>query len=370
MSTRRRIAVVTGTRAEYGLLRSVMAAIRDHPSLALETWVTGTHLLPGHDTVAEIDPSFTITRRVPMQRSDDVGRAADAAALGRGVEGFAGALRSDPPDVVLVLGDRIEAFAAAAAAAVAGVRVAHMHGGDRAEGVADESLRHAVTKMAHIHLPATRTSAQRIIAMGEEPTRVHVVGSPAIDGLDAVPPMPEPEYALLGSPKIVVLLHPVGDDDEIELERAAKLLQAAADAGPTLALAPNHDPGRAGVVKAIERSGCRSVGHLARPAFLGLLRRAAVLVGNSSAGLIEAAAMPIHAINIGRRQAGRERPANVIDAPDRDYQTIADAIRRCLSTPARRVDHPYGDGRAGVKTADLLATLDLAVHGVVKRNSY
>jgi UDP-hydrolysing UDP-N-acetyl-D-glucosamine 2-epimerase len=187
----RRVAVVTGSRSDFGLLRPVMGAIRSHPDLRLRVVIAGAHLLPPARTAAEVEAEFEVDGRVAMQRPDERGRHGYASALARGVSGFVEYLGARPADVVLLLGDRIEPFAAAAAAAALGIRVAHLHGGDRAEGVADESWRHAISKMAHIHLPATRRSARRLIRMGEDERRVHVVGSPAIDGLKRVEPLPD-----------------------------------------------------------------------------------------------------------------------------------------------------------------------------------
>ena len=282
-------------------------------------------------------------------------------------------LARETPDVVVVLGDRIEAFAAAIAASVAGVRVAHIHGGDRAEGIADEAMRHAITKLAHIHLPATRNSALRIIAMGEHPQRVHIVGSPAIDGLEVIPPLDDSSFAAMGSPQFIMMLHPVGDSDEVEQDRAAQLIEIASKIAPLLIMHPNHDPGRDGIVSAIKSSGCRAIEHLPRERFIGLLRRATLLVGNSSAGLIEAAAIPLRCVNIGARQAGREMPGNVCDVPGWNYQTIREAIADALAAPrldCREMTHPYGDGKAGCRIADVLAELDFDVHALRKQNAY
>ena len=370
ISSKRTIAVITGTRAEFGLLRPVMRAIRDHPSLNLHTLVTGTHLLAPANTLNEVAAEFDIAARIAMQQPGESGRERDALALGRGIEAFAQQFAQSPPDFALVLGDRIEAFAAAIAAAVAGIRVAHMHGGDRAEGIADESLRHAISKLAHLHLPATETSAHRLIAMGEEPQRVHVVGSPAIDDIDATPPLPDQAFRELGEPRIVALLHPTGEDDAMEHDRAARLLAICRQSAPTLSLHPNHDAGRGGILRAIEQSPVKQRAHLPRAQFLGLLRRARVLVGNSSAGLIEAAAIPIWSVNVGRRQSGRERAGNVIDVENWDYQTIEQAIRRALDQPIGRIAHPFGDGRTGARVADLLATIPPDALPLRKRNTY
>jgi len=351
-----RVAVVTGSRAEFGLLEPVMRAINAEAGLDLLVLVAGAHLLKPAETWREVAARWEIAATVPMQRSDQpTGRPADAAALGRGVCGFADVFVEHRPGWVVVLGDRIEAFAAASAASVGGIGVAHIHGGDRAEGVADEAMRHAITKLAHLHLAATEDSAERIVRMGEDPARVRVVGSPALDGLDAIEPMGDGAHAALGSPEILFLMHPVGDAPGVERERTAGALVALAERR-VLALAPNHDPGREGIVEAIGASGARRVEHLERREFIGLCKRIApvgAIVGNSSAGLIEASALGLPAVNIGRRQGGRLRPNNVIDAGE-SAAAVADALDRALHLERGEIQSPFGDGHAGARIAAIL----------------
>ncbi len=366
----RTIAVVTGTRAEFGLLRTVMRTIRSHPRLTLRTIVTGTHLLPPACTIDEIASEFAIDAAVPMQREGVTGRFADADALGRGVTGLASALAMVRPDITLVLGDRIEALAAALASAVAGIRIAHLHGGDRAEGIADESMRHAITKLAHLHLPATAQSAERIIKMGEHAEHVHVVGSPAIDGLADIPPLADDAFASLGSPEVVFLMHPDNSPPDELFRTAAMTLAQCMRAGRTLALHPNHDPGREAIMQAIERSGCAHRAHLPRDTFVGLLKRVRVLAGNSSAGLIEATAVGVPVINIGPRQAGREAGDSAVHVQHPSEPAIRAALQAAFAVTTRVARHPFGDGRTGVRVAELLARLDLANMPLAKRNSY
>lgn len=370
MNDPRRIAVLTGTRAEFGLLRTVMRAVRDHPKLELITVVTGTHLLPPARTIDEIAAEFPIDLSFAMQQPGEVGRLADVSALARAVHALAEHLPELNPDVLLVLGDRIEPFAAASACALAGIRIAHMHGGDRAEGIADESLRHAITKLAHIHLPATQQSAQRIERMGENPQRIHVVGSPAVDELAQMPALDEASFDELGRPEIVVLMHPTGRKDATECDDMRAVLRAASEAGRVLALEPNFDAGRGGIMQAIAECGCVSRAHLPREQFIGVLRRAKAIVGNSSAGLIESAVLGVPAVNIGPRQGGRERPSTVTDVPRATDAALRPAIDAALSHPRGTADHPYGDGRTGARTAEILATLDADAHPITKRNTF
>lgn len=370
MNERRRIAVLTGTRAEFGLLEPVMRAIDSHQSLELITIVTGTHLLQPARTIEEVAAAYRIDCWFEMQHSDQTGRLADVAAVGRGMATLASELPVLRPDVLLILGDRIEAFTGAAAAAIAGIRVAHMHGGDRAEGIADEALRHAITKLANIHLPATELSAQRIERMGEDPQRIHIVGSPAIDGLCDVPPLDEQQFDALGRPELIVMMHPVGRDNDAEAAAMNVVLEVCTATGRTIVLDPNHDAGRDGIMDAIVRSGMPHRAHLQRRAFIGLLRRAATIVGNSSAALIEAAALGMPAVNIGSRQCGREIPPSVIDVPELTAANLTSAVRAAMQRGHAPTDHPYGAGDTGRRVAEVLAGLDLSAHPITKRNAY
>lgn len=373
MSDQRIIAVITGTRAEFGLLKPVMRAIKIHNKLELRVLVTGTHLLEresGSRTLDEVAGSFDVHATIPMQEPGESGRFEDAVALGRGISGFGEYFAQHPPDVALVLGDRIEAFAAAAAASVAGIRVAHLHGGDRAEGIADEAIRHAISKLAHIHLPATADSAERLICMGEAVHQVHLVGSPAIDGLQAIGPLNEDEFETLGRPEIVFLLHPSGLESAAEYLMADRLLKLCQSRGRVLALHPNHDSNREQIIEAIEDSGCKYIDHLPRDRFIGLLRRVKCLAGNSSAGLIECAGLGVGCLNLGMRQAGRQMPPNVVDVPDWDLDDTGEGLERILWEPSPPVKHPYGNGQASLKTAEVLASYNEDHHPLIKHNSY
>ncbi len=376
---RRRVAVVTGTRAEFGLLRPVMHAIAARPDLELAVIAAGAHLISPALTFHDVKASFNIADVVPMQIAGKTGRVEDAEALGRGVARFTRAFEKLRPDWVLVLGDRIEAFAAAAAGSVAGYAVAHIHGGDRAEGVADEAMRHAITKLSHLHLPATAQSAERIIRMGEPKERVRVIGSPAIDGLDAIPPLRDEQMTeALGEgvqvPTALLLLHPIGRSTELEEAGAAEVLEGLRGER-VLALMPNFDPGREGIVRAIESAGVPARQHMPRDKFIGLLRRMAagggVLVGNSSAGLIEAAALAVPVVDIGPRQGGRERCGNVVHLEQERADAVRAALAAARALPKGPITHPYGDGHAGERAAAVLAEVSPHQPGLLrKRNTY
>jgi UDP-hydrolysing UDP-N-acetyl-D-glucosamine 2-epimerase len=384
--TPRRVLVVTGSRAEFGLLRPVMNAVKRHKRLRLSVAVAGEHLLRPALTWREVAAEFRIDAKVPMQRAGDRGRLDHAAACGRGVAGFAAAYRRLKPDWVVVLGDRIEAFSAAAAASVGGIAVCHIHGGDRAEGVADEAMRHAIMKLAHVHCPATEQSAARIRKMGEWAEHVFLTGSPAIDGLKAIKPMSDREAAKYGDPSCVVLLHPSGLDEQSEGRLASGVMMAVAvewseRSQGVLCLAPNHDPGREVIAHEIGECGLMlgwsAAEHLPRSKWLALLKRLAqrggFVIGNSSAGLIECAAVRVPVVNVGPRQAGRERAGNVVDVSDIGdgmVDAICKAIARIprLRPPAM---HPFGNGRAGERIAGVLAKVNPRDPGILrKRNRF
>jgi len=373
--TKRRIAIVTGTRAEFGILKTVMFAVRERTDLELLVIAAGAHLVQPALTFREIKKEFDVADSIPMQTVGRVGRWHDVESTGKGISRFARSFERLRPDVIVVLGDRIEAFAAASAASIGGLPVAHLHGGDLAEGVADEAMRHAITKLAHIHFPATETSALRILRMGEPRSHVHVVGSPAIDGLAGIEAMGDDRAQELGDPQVVLLIHPIGRPDEQEEAVASSALEAIGNRR-TLCLLPNLDPGRVGIVRAIESASEQShvsvCEHLKREEFVGLLKRLAqsggLLVGNSSAGLIEAGAIGVPTVNIGSRQSGRERGTNVVNAHGETTCAIADAIGRAIEIDRSTITHPFGDGKTGVRVAEILSGVNLADPGLVRKH--
>lgn len=367
----RRVAVVTGSRADYGLLRPVMHAIQTRRDLELLVVASGSHLIQPALTFYDVKRDFEVADSVPMQVAGRVGRWADVEAIGKGIARFGRSFKAHSPEWVVVLGDRVEAYAAATAASLGGLALAHIHGGDRAEGVADESMRHAITKLAHLHLAATETSADRIRKMGERPEDTIVVGSPALDGLASVRPVSDARWAELGSPDAVLLMHPIGRTDEAE-EHATSLVLEALEGRRVLALHPNFDPGREGVLRALVNAGdaVHLERHLPRDEFVGVLMRLAVqhasgdggvLIGNSSSGLIEASALGCPTVDIGARQAGRERAEGLTYWAAEDTRAIRSALdsaAQCDTSHEGGASHPFGDGLAGVRIAEALATHD------------
>ncbi|MCA8961668.1 MAG: UDP-N-acetylglucosamine 2-epimerase (hydrolyzing) [Planctomycetes bacterium] len=365
------VAFVTGTRAEYGLLRPIIDAARATP-VRVSLVVTGAHLSSAHgQTVREIEADgIPIAARVPILGVDD-GPAETARSIGRGVIGCTDAFETLDPDLVLLLGDRSETLAAAIAAVATNRWLAHVHGGDRTRGGLDESYRHAITKLAHVHFAATTRSAERLVRMGEDPGSVHVVGAPGLDAIRTLErwggseierrlgfPLPD-RFALL-------IQHSISIDPDAADQQMRATLDALARTGlPVIASAPNSDPGgrrvRAVLEAATRGSRLRLFDNLDHALFLNLLARATVLVGNSSCGIIEAASFGVPVVDIGERQAGRERAGNVITV-DHEEGAIAAALDRALHDEefrrvARTVVNPYGDGRAAPRIVEQIARL-------------
>ncbi len=373
-----RVAIVTGTRAEFGLLEPVIEAIAEHPSLEALVVVAGSHLLPPAMTRDEVAERFEVAAEVVMQRPGETGRLADARALARGVDGMSGVIERLSPDWTLVLGDRIEALAAALASSVAGVAVAHVHAGDRAEGIADESMRHAITKLAHLHLAATASSAERVRRMGERAEHIVVSGSPAVDHSLLVEPLEDEWYDLVGRPTRLVVLHPAGLGPEHDRRQTVALV-GALEGEQTLWLHPNFDAGRETILEALaehdHRPRLHTRAHLPHARFRALVRRLAldggVMLGNSSSGLIDAAILGLPAVDVGPRQAGRERPGSVVHTEGLTVEAVEAAVGEALSLDRSGFRHPYGEEPAGPRIAAALAARDARDASLLrKRNAF
>lgn len=370
----RTIGVVTVARSDYGHLIPLLESLRDTPGITLQLYVAGAHLSPrfGHTVDVIAADGWPITDRIEMIAASDA--AADvAAAAGSGLAGFARAFARGRPDLIVLLGDRLEMLAAAVAALPLAIPVAHLHGGEVTEGAIDEQARHAITKLAHVHCPAAEPYARRILRMGEESWRVHCCGAPGLDRLARLASVPRDELARrvglpLHRPTLLVTFHPVTLEPG-ETERQVEELAAALDAvnGTVVITYPGADAGYRAVINRLEalatsRPETRMATGLGEDGYCSLLREADVMVGNSSSGLIEAPSFGLPVVNVGSRQRGRLRAANVIDVdPARDE--IAAAIRRALD-PAFRASlaglvNPYGDGHAAPRIARVLAGLDL-----------
>lgn len=381
---RRNVCVVTGTRADYGALRPVMRALAQRSGIHLQVCVTGMHLLKRFGQTVRLveQDEWPESFRVRMQADCD-STTEQALALGRGIEGIARQLRARKTDVVVVLGDRIEALAGALAGSLSGLAVAHIHGGELATGQQDDAIRHAISKIAHFHFTATTEASQRLVRMGEPNWRIKRVGAPALDVLYrmAVPKSNWVEH-LLGMPAddgfIIVAQHPVTPDPAIERARMNMTLQAVAQTAlPALITWPNTDPGHSGIVEAIDDLPAglpaKAVRSLPHEDFLRAMLAASALVGNSSAGIIEAPAAGTPSVNIGPRQAGRLRDKlTTIDCPC-SGRAISQALYRALRLKKRLQRHrktPWGDGTASEHIARAIESLCIGDRLIRKQNSY
>ena len=363
---RRRIAVVTGTRAEYGLLRSTLQAIRAHPKLRLQLVVTGMHLLRkfGHTVDDIVRDGWRIDARVKMQAGSD-SPTDQAVGLSRGIAGIARFLERADADVVVVLGDRVEAMAGALAAVTTGRVLAHIHGGDVAPGDFDDTLRHAITKLAHVHFAATRKSLRRVLQLGETPEHVHLVGAPGLDRLGQLINTAEPRSGRTGT--ALVVQHACGRSVAVERRIMEDMLRAVRSAGlRQMVVYPNSDRGHRGIIQAIEQHASANgddvqpIRSLPHDDYLRALLHADVLVGNSSSGIIEAPFAGTPSVDVGLRQAGREPGGSSVIHADESFSSIRGALRRALKKRPRLGGRSvYGDGRAGERIARLLATLPL-----------
>ncbi len=363
----RRIAIVTGTRAEYGLLRSTMEAINRRKRMKLQLVVTGMHLLKSFGQTAKeiIRDGWCIDARVPMQRGDDT-PGDQAMGLSRGIAGMAKFFATSGTDIVVVLGDRIEAMAGALAAITTGRTLAHIHGGDVAPGDFDDAIRHAITKLAHIHFPATPSAAKRIIRMGENARQVHCVGAPGLDDLRQLKKRLHKSVEKSGL--ALVVQHPTGRSALREERTMRNILSAIADARlKRIIIMPNTDRGHSGVSRAIEShkktyptSEVTIHASLPRIDFLRTLIQVDLLIGNSSCGIIEAPFAGTPSINIGLRQQGRERGgSSVIDSTESKSAILA-AIRKTQKMrPIKRLVTPYGVEPVGPKIAAMLSRIPL-----------
>lgn len=371
----RKIAVVTTSRADYGLLRYTLEALRKDPRCELQLVVGGAHLsrASGHTIDEIVADRMPIAATVTASARSDTGAAA-ASAMGEALAGFGKAFERLNPDLVVVIGDRYEMLAAASAAALTGRVVAHMHGGEVTAGSLDEGWRHAITKIAHLHLATTREFADRIARMGEPRANIVVIGAPGVEGLRRTKYLGGGELSRdlaipLDRPLAVMTYHPVTNDASATASELAALV-AALDRSKLetiVATWPNADAGSRAIVAALTALAKRDrrvhlVRSLGSQRYASLMKIADVMIGNSSSGIIEAPTLGLPVVNIGERQAGRPRAANIIDVRG-DREAIERAIRRAM-TPAfraraKRTKNPYDGGRTSERVARFLTTVDL-----------
>jgi UDP-N-acetylglucosamine 2-epimerase (non-hydrolysing) len=370
----RTIGVVTVGRSDYGLLRPILRRIQDDRTLNLALFVGGMHCYPNSAaTVSQIEADkFPIAARVDALPRGDA-PADIAKAMGEGVSGFAHCFARIRPDILLVLGDRFEMHAAALAALPFKIPVAHVHGGEITEGAFDDALRHSITKLSHLHFASAERYAQRLIQMGEEPWRVIVSGAPGLDDIQAMtllePKEIERQFGLtMSPPPLLVTFHPVTLEYEQTESQTRHLLDAIALAGiPPVFTLPNADTNNGTIIRLVREfvrtnASARIVENFGTRAYFSMMALCAAMVGNSSSGIIEAASFNLPVVNVGTRQKGRIRGANVIDV---GYET-QDVLRgiRAAADPEFRASlnglkNPYGAGNASAVILDRLKSVPL-----------
>lgn len=375
----RKVCYVSGTRADFGLMQSTLQAIHTHSELELSLIVTGMHLAPGYgDTVADIERAgLPVSIRVPLDMEPATG-ATMARNVGRMLTAFVDAFETLTPDVVLLLGDRGEMLAGALAAIHLNIPVVHIHGGERS-GTVDEPVRHAISKLSHWHCTATADAAERLVRMGERREQVFVTGAPGLDGLEALATVPRATLlAQAGlrtdAPLALMVYHPVLQEATAAGDEAGQIIDVLLAQGiQIVALLPNADAGSAAIRTALRarahQPGMHVATHFPRAYFACWMAAADLMIGNSSAGIIEAATFGTPVINIGMRQNLRERNENVVDVPA-VAEVIAMAAAAALTRGRLARANVYGDGNSAQRIAALLADLPLDQTVLMKTNAY
>jgi UDP-hydrolysing UDP-N-acetyl-D-glucosamine 2-epimerase len=382
--SKRKICVVTGARADYGLLYWLLREIETERTLELQLAVTGMHLSPEFGlTVREIEADgFLIAERVEMLLSSDT-PVGVAKAIGLGVIGFADAFARLRPDILVVLGDRFEVLAAAQAALVARIPIAHLHGGETTKGTFDEAIRHSITKMAHLHFVAAEPYRRRVIQLGEDPARVFNVGAPGLDHIRRTTLLDRAAFERsiefeMGQPTFLVTYHPATLVERSAADGARELLRALDrfETARVLFTRTNADTGGRAVNELLEAyveahpKRARLFTSLGQQRYLSALRLVDLVVGNSSSGVIEAPAFGVPTVNIGPRQEGRLRAASVIDSAE-DADAIAAAIERAMSPRFRAelegMASPYGEGDTARRVVEVLLAVEIGEGLVMKR---
>jgi UDP-hydrolysing UDP-N-acetyl-D-glucosamine 2-epimerase len=368
------IGVITAARSDYGIYVPVLRRILSEPDVRLHLVVTGMHLSPEFGLTAETIESdgFEIGDRVEMLLSSDTPEGT-AKSMGLGTIGMAQSYARKRPDILVVLGDRFEMHAAALAALPFKIPVAHIHGGELTEGAIDDALRHSMTKLSHLHFVSTEQYARRVIQLGEEPWRVTVCGAPSLDNLDSLKLLDrqelEKQYGLsFDQLPLLVTYHPVTLEYEQTEWQMRELLGALSSFGmPIIFTLPNADTGGRTILRMIKefvkmRPATQLVDNMGTQRYFSVMANAAAMVGNSSSGIVEAASFKLPVVNIGSRQHGRVRAANVIDVAC-DRSEIVKAIERAIQPDFREslrdLENPYGRGQAAEKIVKRLKTVVL-----------
>jgi UDP-hydrolysing UDP-N-acetyl-D-glucosamine 2-epimerase len=376
----KKVCVVIGSRANYSSIKSAMRAIEAHPDLSLQLVVGASAILDRYGSVVKLieGDGFTPAAKVHMLIEGET-PATMAKSTGLGLLELPTIFETLQPDIVLTVGDRFETMATTLAAAYMNIPIAHTMGGE-VSGTIDESIRHAVTKFAHVHVPASREARDRIIRLGEPPESVHLVGCPRIDLIAEILSSDDgvDERALfelgvggrlsLDEPFVLVSQHPVTTEYGEGERQITQTLEAVRETKlPALVLWPNADAGADHIARGIRiwrEQGLDTNMHFFKnlpvATYVRLMQRTACLIGNSSSGIREGAFMGMPVVNVGSRQQGRERGENVLDAPH-DAQVIAEAVRRQVDHGSFPMQPIYGDGHAGKRIADVLSSVEVQI---------
>jgi GDP/UDP-N,N'-diacetylbacillosamine 2-epimerase (hydrolysing) len=380
----RKICIITGTRAEYGLLRWVMQGIKDDAELTLQIIATGMHLSPefGLTYKAIEQDGFKIDRKVEMLTSSDTA-VGIAKSMGLGLIGFADALHELQPDLIVVLGDRFEIFSAVSAALVARIPVAHIHGGEATEGLIDEAIRHSITKMSQLHFVAAEAYRQRVIQLGEQPDRVFLVGGLGIDNIKRLQLLDRAtlETSLdfkLGVKNLLITFHPVTLETATAANQMQELLAALAQLKDTQLIftLPNADTDGRTLIEMVQNFvkqhiNARAFTSLGQLRYLSCIAQVDGVLGNSSSGLAEVPSFKKGTINIGDRQRGRLQAESVINC-EPIQGSIASALVQLYSADFQahlhKVTNPYGEGGASEVIVSTVKAVSL--DGILKKRFY
>lgn len=381
----KKICVITGTRAEYGLSKPIMKSIENHPNLKLSIIATGMHLSKefGLSLNEIVNNGFEVTEKVRMNPNEDSGFSM-AKSIGRGIIGISKALKKIKPDMILVLGDRIEVLAGTIAAAYMNIPVAHLGGGDITKAGLDEPARHAITRFANIHFTTTEKSAKNILKMGEDKWRIFNVGSPSVDTILHEKFLSkreiEKKFSLdLKKPFILMIQHAVTTEPEKAEKQIMETLKAIEQLKiQTIVIYPNSDAGGRKIIKKIKKYEkkpfIKTFKNLSQKEYFSLLKYAGVLVGNSSSGIIETPSFHLPVVNIGIRQEDRERGGNVIDVESNKDQ-IVQAVERALfdekfKERIKKSKNPYGDGNTSKRIVKILNEIKIDKRLLQKKINY
>ncbi|SFL84187.1 UDP-N-acetylglucosamine 2-epimerase [Salibacterium qingdaonense] len=368
-----KIAVVTGTRAEYGLLYGLMKKLQYDDLIEFQLIVTGMHLSPEFGLTYQMieEDGFTITRKVEMLLSSDT-PAGISKSIGLGVIGFADAYEELQPDLIVVLGDRYEILAAVQAALPANIPVAHIAGGDTTEGAIDESIRHAITKMSHLHFVTNDKSYQNVIQMGENPKHVYNVGSPGIDNIKNLSLLSREELEnnlgiSIGNQSFLITLHPATlapgkAEEQCESLLTALDLECSYESITLIFTKANADSEGRIINNMIEeyclnRSNAYLFESLGQLKYLSMIQQVNVVIGNSSSGLYEVPSFQKPTVNIGDRQKGRLKALSVLDC-DASADSIHKSIKDAKRLDCRNVTNPYGEGDSSQKIYSFIKKYD------------